>query len=82
MEIIASALCNELAVLYRDGEPWRVIVHFGTTSEEIKKSFRPRLSNDQLQEVLRLWSDAETPRIFKEVGDSLLICRAPGVSSP
>lgn len=76
MEIMLSRLCDQPQLVYRDGAPVRALIHYGTTTEEIKTTFSSVLSLVQLEELIALWTDPNVPRLFTPVGDSLIISRA------
>lgn len=81
LEIMLSRLCDQPQLVYRDGTPVRALIHYGTTTEEIKNSFSNVLSLIQLEELVALLADPDVPRIFTPVGDSLIISRVPDGAS-
>jgi hypothetical protein len=73
LEIVASRLCAEPELIYRDGSPFRVLIHYGTTLDQLRNTFSEILAAHELSEILALWGDPTFPRIFQTIGDSLII---------
>lgn len=73
MRIIASSACLEPRFAPSDCGGMELFLHFGHTTDDILKAAEGRIPDAVVSDFVSLWADPEYPRVFEDLGGSLVI---------